>query len=180
MTNIKAMKLALEALCQLHFAATERDKKNRVRWFDKAVDEAIEAIAALRQQISEAEQAEKPLYRKVLRKMLDAYEQAEQEPVAWLYDWEHEGEIVTGWVTQDFQTTKFNNGHNVRPLYTAPPQREWVSLSKTDLLTEAVEAGFMLHTGYGQGINKMMPVSDSATLVEFARAIEAKLKEKNR
>ena len=47
-------------------------------------------------------------------------EQAEQEPVAWLYDWEHEGEIVTGWVTQDFETTKFNNGHNVRPLYAAP------------------------------------------------------------
>lgn len=42
------------------------------------------------------------------------------EPVAWLYDWEHEGEIVTGWVTQDFETTKFNNGHNVRPLYAAP------------------------------------------------------------
>ena len=55
MTNIEAMKLALDALCQLHFAATERDKKNRVRWFDKAVDEAIEAITALRQAISEAE-----------------------------------------------------------------------------------------------------------------------------
>ena len=50
----------------------------------------------------------------------DCVEQAEQEPVAWLYDWDHEGEIVTGWVTQDFETTKFNNGHNVRPLYAAP------------------------------------------------------------
>lgn len=53
----------------------------------------------------------------------DCVEQAEHEPVAWLYDWEHEGEIVTGWVTQDFETTKFNNGHNVRPLYAAPVQQ---------------------------------------------------------
>lgn len=35
----QAARQALEALCQLHFAATERDKKNRVRWFDKAVDD---------------------------------------------------------------------------------------------------------------------------------------------
>ena len=57
-------------------------------------------------------------------------EQAEQEPVAWLYDWEHEGEIVTGWVTQDFETTKFNNGHNVRPLYAAPVQPVKLAISE--------------------------------------------------
>ena len=38
------------------------------------------AITALREALAEQE---KPLYRKVLREMLDAHEQAEQEPVAW-------------------------------------------------------------------------------------------------
>ena len=36
---------------------------------------------ALREALAEQE---KPLYRKVLREMLDAHEQAEQEPVAWV------------------------------------------------------------------------------------------------
>lgn len=43
-----------------------------------------------------------------------------QEPVAWLYDWENDGNTLTGWVTQDFEMTKLNNGHNVRPLYASP------------------------------------------------------------
>ena len=57
-----AMQQALEALCQLHFAATERDKKNRVRWFDKAIDESVEAITALREAL--AKQAERDLVNK--------------------------------------------------------------------------------------------------------------------
>lgn len=147
MTLLEAAKTAREALIY-------RDEQSR-----------REAIAALDQAISEAEQAEPDVK---LKKAAEIYsegyeagkhdaeqvppidyeelshvmtsdplyqqgfvdgveegrrqiEQAEkQEPVAWLYDWEHEGEIVTGWVTQDFETTKFNNGHNVRPLYEAP------------------------------------------------------------
>lgn len=62
---------------------------------------------------------------------------AEQaEPVAWLYDWDHEGEIVTGWVTQDFETTKFNNGHNVRPLYAAPLRTKDLTVSELDAIIE--------------------------------------------
>lgn len=95
MNTIDTLKLALDELEKLsHFAMTN--------FSDADYEAHKESIAALRLAISKAEQAE------------------QQEPVAWLYDWEHEGEIVTGWVTQDFETTKFNNGHNVRPLYASP------------------------------------------------------------
>ena len=60
----QAARQALEALGRIHFAATELDRRNRVRWFDDAVNEAKEAITALREVLAE---------------------QAEQEPVAWAY-----------------------------------------------------------------------------------------------
>lgn len=31
------------------------------------------------------------------------------------------------------------------------------------VISAAMQAGFMLHSGYGQGTDKMMPVSDAAT-----------------
>ena len=78
-------------------------------------EEREKAITALREALDNPEERGTSRY----EGWVEVAEQAEHEPVAWLYDWEHEGEIVTGWVTQDFETTKFNNGHNVRPLYAA-------------------------------------------------------------
>lgn len=46
----------------------------------QVVVDARKTSSALREALAEQE---KPLYRKVLREMLDAHEQAEQEPVAW-------------------------------------------------------------------------------------------------
>jgi hypothetical protein len=42
----------------------------------------------------------------------------------------------------------------------------------------ALEVGFMLSTQYGQGIHKLMPVSDRATLTKFARLCFSKGLEK--
>jgi len=57
--------------------------------------------------------------------------------------------------------TKFSN-IEVQPLYTAPPQREWQSLTDEEKSQVALSCGAM-----------------TADWLEFARAIEAKLKEKN-
>jgi hypothetical protein len=51
-------------------------------------------------------------------------------------------------------------------------------LDKSDIYAEALQAGIMLSTQYGQAENKLMPVSDGDTLVKFARAILKKASEK--
>jgi hypothetical protein len=56
----------------------------------------------------------------------------------------------------------FEPRFNSVPLYTAPPQRPWVGLTPEDIL-----ALFDEHNLYG------------SKLVEFARAVETKIKEKN-
>jgi hypothetical protein len=86
------------------------------------------------------------------RQLLDdkALAQPEQEPVAWLdsdgFPWSKEG--------MECRTTK----DTYTPLYTAPPKREWVEITK------------------GECDELFRAASDH---VEYAWAIEAKLKEKN-
>ena len=48
-----------------------------------------------------------------------AIEQAEK-PVAWMYDFLADNEVIRDWVTQSQDDIKRENGFNVRPLYTAP------------------------------------------------------------
>jgi len=76
----------------------------------------------------------------------------EQEPVAWMTNSEHEYSIEY----------KFNwlqtSLHDI-PLYTAPPRKEWVGLTDDEVNLIYVEP--QTHAG------------------QYARAIEAKLKEKN-
>ncbi len=91
-------------------------------------------------------------------------EPPKQEPVAWMYDWKTEGVIVTDWVTSDkdeaYSPTK---GYvNIRPLYIEPPKREWVGL--TDEEVRAIDTSEFWN---------------DHTPLDFARVIEAKLKEKN-
>lgn len=47
-----------------------------------------------------------------------------------------------------------------------------VELTDEEILCHALE-GFAVSTMYGQGDNKMMPISDSGTLKKFARAVIA-------
>lgn len=49
-----------------------------------------------------------------------------------------------------------------------------MKLKKSEVIECAMIAGFMLHSGYGQVEPKLMPVSDSATLMHFAELILAK------
>lgn len=139
------------------------------------------AITALRAAIEQADQYQRnnPLGgpAKVFDAMADAIragddyhatlrlfgfvEQAEkQEPVAWMYDFMSDNEVIRNWMTQDYADIARENGFNVRPLYTAP--RQWVGLTTEEM--KEVADRFRLKP-------PNVPVA--------FRAIEAKLKEKN-
>ena len=89
-----------------------------------------------------------------------ALAQPEQEPVAWCFK-ESTGNLF-GFTTELFDDEE--QASNLVPLYTAPPQREWQGLTDA----EVIKLG---------GLDKD---SDYFGLwYDFARAIEAKLREKN-
>ena len=77
-----------------------------------------------------------------------ALAQPEQEPVAWVYNG----------ILHEFDPSEFATSE-VKPLYTAPPKREWVGL--TDAEVESWRGNYDFF--------------DSA----LVREVEAKLKEKN-
>ena len=73
-----------------------------------------------------------------------------QEPVAWMND-----------IAFSMDKELLGTRSRIVPLYTTPPSREWQSLSDVEII-------YMYNE----------PSSD-AEMIEFARAIEAKLREKN-
>ena len=99
---------------------------------------------------------------KALRQAIDQAEK--QEPVGYVdtYDLNREG--------HDFWVSRQEGKHTV-PLYKAPPKREWVGLT-ADEIQSFVDN--YLDVG-DEWIDDHYVCGD----VEFARAIEAKLKEKN-
>ena len=90
-----------------------------------------------------------------LRKALET----EQEPVAWMHNF-IEGNVVTH-IPADIG----RHPERWTPLYTAPSKRQWVGLTDEEI----VAATNAVH-GFGAIKQKDM---------NFAKAIEAKLKEKN-
>jgi hypothetical protein len=62
---------------------------------------------------------------------------------------------------------------NVRKKLLSPQTKP---LSKEDVYGLALQSGFMLSTQYGQGKDKLMPVTDGDTLMALTRAIEAKVR----
>jgi hypothetical protein len=87
-----------------------------------------------------------------------------QEPVAWMYDWTtSEGEFIQDWTTSEVETLRDTEPtiiSNVRPLYLHPAK--WQSLTLEEHYDLADKAGCM-----------------SADWIDYARAIEKALKEKN-
>jgi hypothetical protein len=89
--------------------------------------------------------------------------QPEQEPVAWGV---FEGNLHDMFFTQEEaqEMAKLKGTHaKVKPLYTTPPQRTWVWLTDEDIGDAYVA----------------WDDADGASFADFARAIEAKLKQKN-
>jgi hypothetical protein len=111
------------------------------------------ALDALEKHVLEYETAE------ALRARLA---QPEPEPVAWLYDLyspDDPTEIIKDWTASSLAEVKRCGGVNLRPLYTAPPQREWQGLTKEEA--------------------RELCVANVPYVVDMVAALEARLKEKN-
>jgi hypothetical protein len=127
----------------------------------EAIEEAIEVLEDASAEML-METGEENYYGEaitVLRKALET----EQEPVAWITNG---GKGELWW----YQSSKFDEEGNLIgpnpddiPLYTAPPQREWVGLTDQEINSVCYKRDWTA------------PWTDTT----FARAIEAKLKEKN-
>ena len=89
-----------------------------------------------------------------------AIEQA-AEPVAWMYDFLSDNEVIRDWVTQSQEDIARENGFNVRPLYTAP--RKWVELTDDEARALVNRATF----------------GDRTNWQALVYMVDAKLKEKN-
>jgi len=98
--------------------------------------------------------------------------EAEQEPVAWLKTWSDGSLTVLKTKSHAFAD------HELEPLYTAPPNKEWVGL--TDEQVEDEWERITGHSIFGgdRSEGRAMYISPDE-VIEFSRAIEAKLKEKN-
>ena len=101
-----------------------------------------------------------------------------QEPVAWMYDWYDEtedidgvpiGGIVSDCISKDYDEahSPTMGCHNIRPLYTAPPQREWQGLTDEEI------RGFEIWLDDEEEKHGWNPPAD------IVKYIEDKLKEKN-
>jgi len=137
MTKDEALRLALEALelVNIEFVCgngSHNAKKDRHEWDETCpiTNRSQKAIAALK----------------------EALAQPEQEPVAWMND-----STPSGIFARHREGAK-NFGCTI-PLYTTPPQRTWVGLTRTELIKCGV-----------------LPFGMS---YELCKAIEAQLKDKN-
>ena len=90
----------------------------------------------------------------LLKALRERLARPEQEPVAWISKDRSEVSIMV---------SEYMMAQGFEPLYTAPPEREWVELTDEEIVE--------LSKSHGTGI-----INDG----HFARAIEARLREKNK
>jgi hypothetical protein len=83
------------------------------------------------------------------------------EPVAWMYDFLSDNEVIRNWVTQSQDDITRENGFNVRPLYASPHQ--WVELTDDEARALVNRATF----------------GDRTNWQALVYMVDAKLKEKN-
>ena len=102
-----------------------------------------------------------------LGQVLPLYTKQEQEPVAWRAKNFYQNQ--EGWFYVDHLTDLIQP--KFEPLYTTPPQRTWVGLKDKEIEEIWKIAMF---TDYGIGAEL-----SNQPFVHYAKAIEAKLKEKN-
>ena len=89
---------------------------------------------------------------------------ATQEPVAWMHP--------SGGVLQHLTTGLERNAYTI-PLYTHPqPKREWVGLTNEEIIDVNMSTVTKL-------IDEPIVCDTDSNIVQFGKAIEAKLKEKN-
>jgi hypothetical protein len=156
--SIITMKQALDALntCDYDYDYEESMYKT---YDSKLIDLAIEALS---QAIAEAEKEA------TLQEISDIGQEIEQEPVAWVRDLTSpQPHCVTSMKYLSIADT--DAGVKYIPVYAAPPKREWVGL--TD---EEMSDTYNCH--YNDYVSNDIGIVD---VIVIARAIEAKLRERN-
>ena len=101
--------------------------------------------------------------------------QPEQEPVAWMYEYgtDHGDAVNQIFWHKNLRLEKPTGlVRNVVPLYTAPPQREWVGLTDGDV-NYCVDA---IYKGFNIKPRNEIEIKYFERVIKF---VEAKLKEKN-
>ena len=163
MTKDKALKLALEALhyCEALNRPVHEQKIHAIA----AIKEALAQPDAFEQGRQEGMKQERALW-ELSRLGQEIEAQPEQEPVAWITEWE--GQYSSGKILDYIAHTR---GGKVEytPLYTTPPQSTWVGLTE-DEMDEAFDESMKV---------RPKEASNAETRRLFVTAIEAKLKEKN-
>jgi hypothetical protein len=170
--SIEAMKQALEALeIGLEYAESELyENRRRYEGYmhlapddQTNVNQIKEAITSLRQALQE----------EALRNVARLGQEIEQKPVAWrTFDGENNYDFRSYEDNEDYgywwEEIHPNHEDWVEPLYTHPP-KQWVGL--TDEEIESLDCVYLNWLDYEE-----VEIKGEK---EFARAIEAKLKEKN-
>ena len=112
---------------------------------EKAASKALEALESKWLLGSSMWQEQQRHAITALRRALE--QPAQQEPVAWLYDWYAEDEdlegnptggIVNDWISKDYDEahSPTNGCHNIRPLYTSPQARDPLTDEQKAILKE--------------------------------------------
>jgi hypothetical protein len=126
----------------------------------KAAQQALKALEATHYDVGSAEKQRLQVM-DAITTLRAALAQQEQEPVAWRYRNANTDHVYLVW-------KKGTGGRNWTPLYTHPPRREWQSLSEDELTALGV-----IHSRYQE------ESLETGGWFDFARAVEAALKEKN-
>jgi hypothetical protein len=126
----------------------------------EAIEEAIEVLEDASAEML-TETGNENYYGEAITALRQALE-TEQEPVLWLKTWS-DGSVGVLKIKSHLFTD-----HELEPLYTTPPKREWVWLTDEEIQDLSFSS-------------EKCDASNSEWFDrwEFARAIEAKLKEKN-
>ena len=126
------------------------------------MQQALDALESSRVFVTTREKIKHPegteWYDERIEALRTALSEPEQQPVAWMHT------TATGEVY--FRKKPQDKVFNPQPVYTTPPQREWQVLTDEEI--------FEAENSVPDEV-----ISDRDWCVYFARAIEAKLKEKN-
>ena len=159
----KAMKLALEALEKLMRFESDSWELGSCRVAGQAIKALREALAEQPSQyqckfpMCHNEEYQQALAEQIMRELYTG-QPAQQEPVAWM---KRTSLLGDDWDAYDFSANPY--GEFQTPLYTSPPaSKPWVGLTDEEIDVLVMDS---------DGLPK--------SHLEFARAIEAKLKEKN-
>jgi hypothetical protein len=180
----QAAQQALEALVTAEagladIGDADREQGDDVAWCEARAAAALEgpraAITALRDALAQPLPDPVDEYRKgFIDGQIDMRDRPEeQEPVAWspsltYPNYEKERVWLNGKPRQEDVEYWSKNGNGITYVYTAPPRREWQSLSEDELTALGV-----IHSRYQE------ESLETGCWFDFARAVEAALKEKN-